>query len=383
MKKVNLILALIIIIFVVLLVLVYTKTINLVKEDKITNQVENNIVKEPTKEEIALKQAKEMLGTLTIDEKIGQLLLVRYPDDNNAVQIARDNCLGGYVLFEKDFSNKTLEQVQSMVSNVQSACKIPLIMSVDEEGGTVVRISNNANLAPSKFKSPMQLYNEGGLDLIRQDTINKSQILSNLGINLNLAPVVDISENPSDYMYNRTIGQGVEVTCEYAKTVIEASKGIGVNYTLKHFPGYGHNKDTHKTSSLDTRSYDEIVNVAIPPFKAGIEAGAKAVLISHNIVECIDNENPASISKNIHDLLRNNLNFKGIVITDDLDMSAVSGIADVYVKAVLAGNNFLITSDYQASINNIKNAITNGIIGEEQIDGIVVENLAWKFNNLL
>ncbi len=384
MKKVIFIIIFLIIILSVFAALVYTNTINLFNDEVATTPTEENIVevKEPTKEEIAMEEAKEMLETLTLDEKIGQLLLVRYGSDSNSAQIARDNCFGGYVLFEKDFKNKTVEQVQTMISNIQNECKIPLLMSVDEEGGTVVRISSNANLAASKFKSPMQLYNEGGLDLIKQDTINKSQLLSKLGINLNLAPVVDVSTNSSDYMYKRTLGQGVELTSEYAKTVIEASKDTGVYYTLKHFPGYGNNKDTHKTSSLDTRSYDEIMNTAIPPFKAGIEAGAQAVLISHNIVQSIDSENPASISKEIHDILRNDLNFKELIITDDLAMNAVSGIENVYTKAVIAGNNLIITSDYQASINNIKNAVTNGTITEEQINAIVVKNLAWKFNNL-
>ena len=384
MKKVIFIIIFLIIILSVFAALLYTNTINLFNDEVATTPTEQNIVevKEPTKEEIAMEEAKEMLETLTIDEKIGQLLLVRYGSDSNSAQLASDNCFGGYVLFEKDFKNKTVEQVQNMISNIQNECKIPLLMAVDEEGGTVVRISSNANLATSKFKSSMQLYNEGGLDLIKQDTINKSQLLSKLGINLNLAPVVDVSTNSSDYMYKRTLGQGVELTSEYAKTVIETSKDTGVYYTLKHFPGYGNNKDTHKTSSLDTRSYDEIMNTAIPPFKAGIEAGAQAVLISHNIVQSIDSENPASISKKVHDILRNDLNFKELIITDDLAMNAVSGIENVYTKAVMAGNNLIITSDYQASINNIKNAVTNGTITEEQIDAIVVKNLAWKFNNL-
>lgn len=384
MKRVIFIIIFLIIILSVFATLLYTNTINLFNDEVATTPTEENIVevKEPTKEEIAMEEAKEMLETLTLDEKIGQLLLVRYGSDSNSAQLARDNCFGGYVLFEKDFKNKTVEQVQNMISNIQNECKIPLLMAVDEEGGTVVRISSNANLATSKFKSPMQLYNEGGLDLIKQDTINKSQLLSKLGINLNLAPVVDVSTNSSDYMYKRTLGQGVELTSEYAKTVIETSKDTGVYYTLKHFPGYGNNKDTHKTSSLDTRSYDEIMNTAIPPFKAGIEAGAQAVLISHNIVQSIDSENPASISKKVHDILRNDLNFKELIITDDLAMNAVSGIENVYTKAVMAGNNLIITSDYQASISNIKNAVANGTITEEQIDAIVVKNLAWKFNNL-
>ncbi len=347
------------------------------KKDENSNNEE--VVKEISEEEKYLALGKEKLETLTLDEKIGQLLLVRYSDDSTAAQVAKEKCLGGYVLFEKDFKNKTVQQVQNMISNVQNEVKIPMIMAVDEEGGTVVRISSNSNLSQSKFKSSRQLYKEGGFELIKEDTINKGKLLSNLGINLNLAPVVDVSTNSSDYMYKRTLGEGVELTSQYAKTVIEASKESGISYTLKHFPGYGNNNDTHKTSSKDTRSYDEIINTAIPPFKAGIEAGAEAVLISHNIIQCIDEENPASISKSVHDILRNDLEFKGVIITDDLAMNAVSGIKDVNVKAILAGNNMIITSDYETSITSIKNAVINGTITEEQIDNLVVRNLAWKY----
>lgn len=378
MKKLIIFVSILLVIAVgILIALLYNNSDILSNNENEVNIVEEK-VKEPTVEEKYLALGEKTLKTLTIDEKIGQLLLVRYPSDNNAVEIASNNCLGGYVLFEKDFKNKTKEQVQTMINNVQSSCKIPLITAVDEEGGTVVRVSSNAKLAESKFKSPRQLYTTGGFELIKQDTINKSNLLSSLGINVNLAPVVDVTTDTSDYMYKRALGEGVELTSEYAQTVIEASKGLGVSYTLKHFPGYGHNTDTHKAGSLDTRSYDEIMNNAIPPFKAGIEAGADSVLISHNIIECIDQENPASISKDVHDLLRNNLDFKGIIITDDLAMSAVSKIENIYVKAVLAGNNLIITSDYNASINEIKNAVENGQITEEQIDELVQRTLAWK-----
>ena len=334
-------------------------------------------IKELTLEEKLNKKAEEYLNQMTLDEKIGQLFLVRFPT-NGAKTIVSENYIGGYVLFGKDFKEKTKDQVIDMINEVQSVSKIPLLIAVDEEGGSVVRISNNKSLANEKFKSPSVLYNEGGFDLIRKDTINKSALLKELGINLNLAPVVDISD-PSDYMYERTLKQNVELTKEFAKTVIEASKDSGVSYTLKHFPGYGHNNDTHKTGSNDTRTYDEIMDEAIPPFRTGIEAGAEAILISHNIIECLDNENPASISKAVHSLLRNDLNFKGIIITDDIAMSAVSNIENVYVKAVNSGNNLIITSDCQTAIKQIKDAIENGILTEEQIDDLVIKTIAWKY----
>lgn len=321
--------------------------------------------------------AYDKLNTLSIDEKIGQIFLVRYSQEN-AVSILQDYNFGGFIFFEKDFAGKTKQQVIEMISLAQSASKVPLITAVDEEGGTVVRISNNKNLSESKFKSPRELYLAGGFNLIRQDIIDKSKLLYELGINLNLSPVVDIASSSKDYMYKRTLGEGTELTSTYGKTVIQASKGTGVSYCLKHFPGYGSNSDTHKLTSKDTRTYESILNNDIVPFKQGINSGAEAVLVSHNIVTSIDEENPASLSKKVHEILRDDLKFTGVIITDDLAMAAAS-VPDAAVKAVLSGNDFIIVTDYEKSINEVKNAINNGQISEETINKMAFKVLAWKY----
>lgn len=322
--------------------------------------------------------AYDKLENMTIDEKIAQLLLVRYPD-NNPISILEKYQFGGYVFFEKDFSNKTTNEVKKMMNELQNVAKIPILTAVDEEGGTVVRVSSNPNLASEKFKSPRELYTSGGFEAIKEDTIKKSLLLANLGINLNLAPVVDVSTNPSDYMYKRALGEDTELTSTYAKTVISASKGLGVSYTLKHFPGYGNNADTHTGTVVDNRTYEEIVKNDLPPFEAGIEAKAEAILISHNTVTNIDATNPASLSPSVHNLLRNELGFTGIIITDDLAMGAVSSIDDATVKAVLAGNDLIITTDYEESINSIKRALENDTIDESLIDKLAFRVIAWKY----
>lgn len=150
------------------------------------------------------KQAIDKLNELSLDEKMGQMFLVRYPD-NNAITDLHTYKFGGFVFFEKDFKGKTEDDVKMMITNVQNVANIPLLTAVDEEGGIVVRISNNSNLSKEKFKSSQELYSSGGLNAIKEDTINKSKILSNLGINLNLAPVVDVSTDESDYMYKRSL----------------------------------------------------------------------------------------------------------------------------------------------------------------------------------
>lgn len=322
--------------------------------------------------------ANNKLKTLSLYEKIGQLFLVRYPN-SNALDILKKYNLGGYVFFEKDFRGKSKLEVKNMIKELQNSANIPILTAVDEEGGKVVRVSSNSNLRNEKFKSSSELYGLGGFNLIKQDTIEKSQFLNELGLNLNLAPVVDVSTNSNDYMYDRTLGQNTDLTSTYAKTVINASKGTMVSYTLKHFPGYGNNADTHTGSSIDNRTYEDITQNDLPPFRAGIDAGAEAVLISHNIVSSIDAVSPASLSPSIHNLLRNNMNFTGIVITDDLDMDAVSSINDSVVKAILAGNDLIIVTDYENSINSVKKAINNGIISEKLIDKLAFRVLAWKY----
>lgn len=322
--------------------------------------------------------ANKKLEKMTLDEKISQLLLVRYPDINQKAILEKYQ-FGGYLFFAKDFKNKTKEEVINMMKELQEVSKVPILTAVDEEGGTVVRVSSNPKLRSERFKSSQVLYKEGGLELIKNDTIEKSNLLNSLGINLNLAPVVDVSTNPDDYMYNRSLGQNTEITSNYAKTVIEASKGLNVSYTLKHFPGYGNNSDTHTNSSVDNRSYEDIVNNDLPPFKSGIQVGAESILVSHNIVNSIDGTNPASLSSSIHNLLRNELSFTGIIITDDLAMGATSSIENATLKAVLAGNDLIITTDYEDSFNQIKNAINDGTISEELIDKLAFRIIAWKY----
>lgn len=324
--------------------------------------------------------ANNKLKTMTLDEKIGQLLLVRYPDtDAKAISALQKYNFGGYLFFERDFKNKTEQQVKTMIQNLQQTAKIPLLTAVDEEGGKVVRISSNPNLAKETFKSSKELYASGGFDLIRQDTVNKSNVLKNLGLNLNLAPVVDVTTNSSDYMYSRALGENTDLTSTYAKTVIEASKSLGVSYTLKHFPGYGNNADTHQGGSVDSRSYDDILKNDLPPFKSGISVGAEAVLVSHNTVNSIDSQNPASLSPSVHNLLRNELGFTGIILTDDLAMGATSSIDNATVKALLAGNDLVITTDYENSFNSIKTALENKTIDESMINKLAFRVIAWKY----
>ena len=324
------------------------------------------------------KLAKDKINNMSLDEKIGQILLVEYPG-NKALDDLKKYYLSGFVFFEDDFMDKSKNDVINMISNLQKNSTIPLLTAVDEEGGTVVRVSSNNKLVDSKFLSPQELYNLGGLDKISEDTKNKSKFLKSLGLNVNLAPVVDVSTNSSDYIYSRSLGKDTDITKEYAKDVIKASKGLGVSYVLKHFPGYGNGTDTHNGSSTNAKSYQDIVNIDIPPFEEGIKAGAEAVMVGHNIISNIDSNNPASLSKDVINILRNNLKFTGIIITDSLDMGAVNNVDDAIIKAIIAGNDLIITKDYVNDISKIKSAIKDGTISVEDINNMALHVIEWKY----
>ncbi len=325
-----------------------------------------------------LDLAKRKIEKMTNNEIIGQILLVNYPS-SDSISFLKEYPVAGFIFFEKDFKNKNTEQVINMIKNAQKASKIPLLTAVDEEGGSVIRVSSNSKLIDKPFASAKDLYQEGGFDKIKEDTIAKSKFLYRLGLNLNLAPVVDISLDEKDYIYPRTIGLDAEKTSTYAKTVILASKNTGVSYTLKHFPGYGNNQNTHTQSSKDTRSLESIMKNDIKPFEEGIKNGAESVLVSHNIVTSIDENNPSSLSLKVHSLLKNDLGFTGIIITDSLDMEAVANIPNHITKAILAGNDLLIVSDYQKAFEEIKNALENNTLSLDLLKEHATLVLAWKY----
>ena len=323
-------------------------------------------------------KAFQKLQTMSLEEKIGQTLIVRYPTSGATDLINKYN-IGGFVFFERDFKGKSKAQVVEMINSSQRSSKIPLLTAIDEEGGRVSRISSNPSLTATPFKSSQEIYNEGGLAAIREDTKKKSSILKGLGLNLNFAPVVDVSTDENDYIYSRTLGKGTNETAEFAKEVIGASKGLGVSYTLKHFPGYGSNADTHLGGSISKKSYEAIMKEDIPPFKAGIDAGAEAVMVSHNTVEAIDSANESSISAKVHALLRNELKFTGVVITDDISMGAMTNVSNIGGKALAAGNDLIITSDVANTFEQIKTSVTNGTVKEDVLNRAVFRVLAWKY----
>ena len=340
-------------------------------------------------ERLAVEQAREkrlqtLLDSMTLEEKVGQLFFVRCPTEN-AVEDISTYHLGGYLLFGRDYKDGdswlTWDQFIQKIESYQDAAAIPLFIGSDEEGGTVTRASRNPNLFSEPFKSPQAIYSAGGMEALAQDALDKSQSLLDLGINVNFAPVCDVSTDPNDFIYDRTLGQDAETTADYITRTVLTMGDAGEMAVLKHFPGYGNNADTHTGIAVDDRPMETFENSDLLPFKAGIEADAPFVLVSHNIVSCMDPDLPASLSPAVHKVLRETCGFDGIAITDDLAMDAVKAYAKdgaVAVMALQAGNDMVITTDYRTQIPAVIEAVKNGTLEESVIDSACFRVLKCK-----
>lgn len=331
-------------------------------------------------EEPQVDPNQQLLDTMSLEEKVGQLFLARVPETNQLEDLQTYH-LGGYLLFGRDVENETAASLKDKIAGYQAASKLPLLIASDEEGGTVTRISQNANLVPQRFQSPQQLFTAGGMAAITEDTKTKAATLQSFGINLGLFPDADVATDPAAFIYDRTIGQDANGTAAYVENVVKTLQGTGVGSTLKHFPGYGNNRDSHVEVVTDTRSMEELTKNDLIPFEAGIKAGAESILVSHNIIQAIDGSKPASISQPVHELLRDKLGFKGVIMTDDMDMA---GLADFIpqdqagLAALQAGNDLILSSSYSQQIPYIIEAIKKGEYSEAELDRSVLRVLAWK-----
>ena len=326
--------------------------------------------------------AERYVNNLPLEAQVAQMFFARCPE-TDAAALAGQYDIGGYILFARDFDGQTRDSVTQTIQSYQDAAATPMLIGVDEEGGTVVRISSNPNLRAAPFHSPQSLYNEGGFTLITSDTKEKDELLASLGINVNFAPVCDVSTNPADFINARAFGQDAAQTSEYVRTVVSQMVADGTGMVLKHFPGYGSNVDTHTGIAIDERPLDSFRESDFLPFEAGIAAGAQSILVSHNVVNCMDSELPASLSPAVHDILRTELGFDGVIMTDDLIMEAITdytGGENAAVLAVQAGNDMLVSSDFVTQDNAVLAAVQDGTISEGRIRESAVRVIRWKLD---
>lgn len=330
--------------------------------------------------EISAK-VKSLMKTMTWKEKIAQMILIEAP--GNAAEIQEKYQFGGYVLFGNDFADSTPASVKKRIKAIQKASKIPMLIAVDEEGGTVVRASKYPQFRSAPFQSPRDVYAAGGWAGIRKDAKTKSQFLKNLGINTNLAPVADVAYDSNNFIYKRSFSTDSAMVSKYISKTVKIMGQENVVSVLKHFPGYGNNGDTHTDLIHDRRSLATFKKRDLKPFAAGISAGCDMIMVSHNIVHCFDAKNPASISPKVIKYLRKTMGFEGVIVTDSVAMSGVvkftGSEGESAVRAVLAGNDLVCSTGYKETYNALYQAFKAGRISKKQINASVKRILTMKY----
>ena len=335
--------------------------------------------------------AEELLAGMTLREKICQMFVV-YPSDITGVskvtsagdatrQALEDWPVGGLLYNRSNMVSQ--EQVRAMLADTQSYSKIPLILTCDEEGGRVNRLM--ATVGTTRI-GPMLDYRDQGPEKAAENARTIAGDMSSCGFNMDLAPVADVWSNPKntvigDRAYSGDFGQAAELVA----AAVDGFHQGGVACCLKHFPGHGDTSaDSHYGSVYVYKTLEELREAELLPFRAGIEAGADAVMMGHLIVADID-EQPALLShKVVTELLRGELGFDGVVITDSLKMQAMTshyGSGDIAVEAVRAGVDLLLCpQNLDEAVSALIQAVEEGTISRERLDESVLRVLRLKLN---
>ena len=325
---------------------------------------------------------RQMISDMSLEQRVGQLFLARCNADTAAADI-RQYHLGGLVLFGSDFENQTPDSMCQTIAAYQNSAEKPLLIAVDEEGGDVTRISQFPAFRDRRFSSLRKRYDQGGLEGVLAEEEEKCRLLSDLGINVNLGPVCDITTEPEAFMYSRSLGQDAQTTAEVTASTVNLVNVFSIGSVLKHFPGYGNNVDTHTGIAVDTRALSELEERDMIPFTAGIQAGCGAVMVGHIIVEALDRKLPASLSPAVHRYLREELGFSGVIMTDDLVMQAITdqyGAGEAAVMAVLAGNDLLCSTEYAVQYQAVLQAVLDGRIDIDVLNSALRNVLEWKIS---
>ena len=324
-------------------------------------------------------KAKTLLKKMSLEEKVGQVFNTRY--DNKTKEELKTYHYGGLTLFANHFENKTKSQLLSELKDLDKLSKLNLSFAVDEEGGKVVRISKYKAFRNESFKSPQEYYKEGGIPKILEAEKEKRKFIKDLYLNINFAPVADFTTDPSSYIHFRTLGQNLSETEKYIGEVVKAANNDNFITCLKHFPGYGSNEDTHGKLVYDKREKSEFEETDFKPFIAGIKENVPMIMVSHNIIEKIDSKYPSSISAKIHKILREELNYTGLIITDDISMGAITYFKkndSIPITALLCGNDIILTSNNSESYKELLGFIKKNDKYKIILDNAVTRILAYK-----
>lgn len=348
----------------------------------------------PVPEEIPeeVQKAGAYLAGMTQEEKLWQLFLVT-PESLTDVGLAtragettkealQEKPVGGLCYFAANLEDR--EQVLEMLGNTKSYAKTPLFLGIDEEGGSVSRAGSNEALGVTKFEAAAEYGARADMAEVYQVGEAMAKELTALGFNLNFAPVADVLVEPENTeIGSRSYSSDPSVASAMVAAMVQGLQQNGMTSCLKHFPGHGSTlTDSHEGTAVSTRTVEEMRQVEWEPFRSGIEKGVGFVMLSHLTNENLS-QKPASLSGEVVTLLREELGFEGVIITDSMQMGAITelyGSGEAAVLALEAGADMiLIPADLQAAYDGVQQALADGRLTWEAVDQHILRILTVKY----
>lgn len=340
------------------------------------------------------------LKEMTLKEKIGQMLMVGIYGDRitpSEAQYLKENAIGNIILFDRNIDDE--DQLKGMTSYLQEstliATGIPLIIAIDQEGGPVSRLGRVSGLRTTRHSAKtlgktMQFAPQRARNAIYQASLMLGRRMSDLGINMNLAPVLDLAPEDHSYIRSRSFGPNPDIVIAAASSFALGLKDANVISTGKHFPNLGYSvEDSHYVLPVINRKLAELQKYEFKPF-AQLKDTVDVMMIGHVLVPEIDHEHPTSISKPAIDVLRKNIGFSGVIISDDLKMKALTdrySVPEITLRSVHAGVDILLAAwerDKQIQmISVLERAVKRKVISEERINQSVTRILTLKYRYLV
>lgn len=378
-------------IFLVFLVLLSGSIFLMLKHDdkdkiddlKVDNQdTVNNLI---IKDEIE-KKVEDKLKEMTLDQKIAQMLVIDHRDTKTYDELYREfrNYMpGGFILFKENMD--TYLKTKSLIENLKGYNDIPLIIGMDQEGGLVQRLKYIKDVQVTDVPYMYYLGQTNDESLAYDVGRVMAEELRTIGVNVVFSPDIDVYSNPDNTVIGkRSFGSDYLLVSKMANSLARGLEDTGVIPTYKHFPGHGDTAtDSHKDLPIINKSYAELQNLELQTFKRAIDNNAKLIMVGHIALPEVTGDNtPASLSKVlITDILKNEMNYEGLVITDALNMKALTNsytAEEIVIKAVEAGVDILLMpGDVKSTIDYVKNNIS-----EERIEESVKKILIFKYKYL-
>ncbi|MEH7388575.1 beta-N-acetylhexosaminidase [Bacillus sp. JJ1521] len=330
-----------------------------------------------------------VISKMSLEDKIGQMILAGVSGtsmDANANKLISQFHVGGIIFYKYNFETPT--QVIQLVNQLKAgnSSSLPLLLGVDQEGGRVTRLPGGlVNFPPNK-----QIGQVNNPDFSFKVGTLLGQELKEFGLNLDFAPVLDINSNPNNPVIgDRSFGNNAEIVSKLGVQTMKGIQSQKVITTIKHFPGHGDTSvDSHLDLPIVNKSLKELKELELIPFERAINQGAEVVMVAHILLPQLDKTNPGTMSKAVMtDLLRKQLGFTGVIITDDMTMGAITEHFDIgkaSVESVKAGSDIILVGhDYNnvvKIISSLKTAVQNGEISEQRLNESIERIIQLKRN---